>query len=977
MDGNTCASLEELEEYNSVISQTFRSEQEFYKFYNSYAEDKGFSVRKEKVRREPSSGEVTWRRFCCSCEGYRSVECFERTDKKSGLWFVKDFVDVHNHPLAKPQHVFVLRSHRRISEPQQAEAIELGLGGLRTCQIMDVMDKNYGGPRETGFLLRDLYNFFARMKKERVEGSDAEYVLNFMREKQDHDLEFFFKYSVDDEGRLKNIFWSDAQSQLDYGAFGDVVVFDSTYRVNRYNLPFVPFVGVDHHRSTVVFGCDQIGEKGNKEGPATTSAEDLDDIRHTGNRILLCRLRERCGLLHHETQEKSYNGQTNFRAATEKKSTIDPAKKQKGTLQLSQNKLVGLLKSFSQEQKDAIEKAGFGSLLKLQKMGIARKLCKEIANTFDIKTEEFVIGERRIKMTVKDVDHILGLPSEGDEIQESQKKDVPHLFERYKGKGNSIQLTVLKQYFSTNKEDHGEDFVRRAILYIIGVYLCPTTQPNVTPDYLGLLENFEAIEKLNWSSLVLNNLISSIKKFREGGANIEGNLCLLQVWFWEKLSIYHLNGTITRTGRERPIMQFWTQTRAIERKQSDRLCDFGVGQIVDDITQTAPVNQPSTSHGADFSTETRQHQQANMTNEEALQKLFSLVEAQQLRIQQINDRTIETQEMCQSTNQCLRSFINNLQGGRPHKTYKSKKKGKIGAHDKEQPSNVKEDEKAKSGDKGENNDKDKPAQKDNRKRKNQGDTTDAQARTRPPSGRAHKPINNKDFVRCTGDDNPTIQYIDASRPKKTLVHIHDVTLTKERLQRIRRIDEWLNDQEIIAYAYCLQEDKNLTTRDGGRVCVTIPRFQRWFATNGHHLKVTGQADYVPWVLDHVADFTDYDMVLMPMYTQLLRLESYLQEAANQIGSKWKNLRVASWPFEQVQCPQQTDTWSCGLFMLMFMRYWTGTRLSTEFTQEDIYNFRSKLPVLLVDSKLNKINGGPKSSQPDGKGCDSDNAIDVE
>ncbi|KAL6638252.1 hypothetical protein ACP70R_025824 [Stipagrostis hirtigluma subsp. patula] len=126
---------------------------------------------------------------------------------------------------------------------------------------MDVMDKNYGGPGETGFLLRDLYNFFARMKKERVEGSDAEYVLNFMREKQEHDLEFFFKYSVDDEGRLKNIFWSDAQSQIDYGAFGDVVVFDSTYRVNRYNLPFVPFVGVDHHRSTVVFGCGILSDE--------------------------------------------------------------------------------------------------------------------------------------------------------------------------------------------------------------------------------------------------------------------------------------------------------------------------------------------------------------------------------------------------------------------------------------------------------------------------------------------------------------------------------------------------------------------------------------------------------------------------------------------------------------------------------------------------------------------------------------------
>jgi zinc finger SWIM domain-containing protein 3 len=48
---------------------------------------------------------------------------------------------------------------------------------------------------------------------------------------------------------------------MDYGPFGDVVVFDSTYRVNRYNLPFIPFVGVNHHRSTVVFGCGILSDE--------------------------------------------------------------------------------------------------------------------------------------------------------------------------------------------------------------------------------------------------------------------------------------------------------------------------------------------------------------------------------------------------------------------------------------------------------------------------------------------------------------------------------------------------------------------------------------------------------------------------------------------------------------------------------------------------------------------------------------------
>jgi zinc finger SWIM domain-containing protein 3 len=52
--------------------------------------------------------------------------------------------------------------------------------------------------------------------------------MNHMRQMQEKDLDFIFKYSLDAEGTLKNLFLSDAQSQLDYGVFGDVMVFDST-----------------------------------------------------------------------------------------------------------------------------------------------------------------------------------------------------------------------------------------------------------------------------------------------------------------------------------------------------------------------------------------------------------------------------------------------------------------------------------------------------------------------------------------------------------------------------------------------------------------------------------------------------------------------------------------------------------------------------------------------------------------------------
>jgi hypothetical protein len=78
-----------------------------------------------------------------------------------------------------------------------------------------------------------------RHKKQRIEGRDGASVLNHMKVMCEKDSAFFFMYSVDCKGQLKNLIWSDSQSQMDYGAFDDVVIFDSTYRVNRYNLPFV------------------------------------------------------------------------------------------------------------------------------------------------------------------------------------------------------------------------------------------------------------------------------------------------------------------------------------------------------------------------------------------------------------------------------------------------------------------------------------------------------------------------------------------------------------------------------------------------------------------------------------------------------------------------------------------------------------------------------------------------------------------
>ena len=66
---------------------------------------------------------------------------------------------------------------------------------------------------------------------------------------------FFFSLDLDEEGRLNNVFWADPRSRAAYKDFGDVVTFDTTYLTNKYDMPFAPFIGVNHHGHSILLGC--------------------------------------------------------------------------------------------------------------------------------------------------------------------------------------------------------------------------------------------------------------------------------------------------------------------------------------------------------------------------------------------------------------------------------------------------------------------------------------------------------------------------------------------------------------------------------------------------------------------------------------------------------------------------------------------------------------------------------------------------
>ncbi|XP_020263305.1 protein FAR1-RELATED SEQUENCE 5-like [Asparagus officinalis] len=76
-----------------------------------------------------------------------------------------------------------------------------------------------------------------------------------------NDPEFYFAIQVDSSGQMRSVFWADGRSRASYLQFSDVIVFDVTYRTNKFGLPFAPFTGVNHHRQSTLLGCALLADE--------------------------------------------------------------------------------------------------------------------------------------------------------------------------------------------------------------------------------------------------------------------------------------------------------------------------------------------------------------------------------------------------------------------------------------------------------------------------------------------------------------------------------------------------------------------------------------------------------------------------------------------------------------------------------------------------------------------------------------------
>jgi zinc finger SWIM domain-containing protein 3 len=83
---------------------------------------------------------------------------------------------------------------------------------------------------------------------------DAKNLIEILKKLQKDNYKLEFNYSTCKEGELENLFWATSSMIRNLHYYGDIIICDTTFGMNRFSMPLMLLLGVDHEFCTVCFG---------------------------------------------------------------------------------------------------------------------------------------------------------------------------------------------------------------------------------------------------------------------------------------------------------------------------------------------------------------------------------------------------------------------------------------------------------------------------------------------------------------------------------------------------------------------------------------------------------------------------------------------------------------------------------------------------------------------------------------------------
>jgi hypothetical protein len=158
---------------------------------------------------------------------------------------------------------------------------------------------------------------------------------------------------------------------------------------------------------------------------------------------------------------------------------------------------------------------------------------------YDPKTETFVVQDKAgaIAATSVDIECIYGLHNDGystfeiiDQECLISRTKIPASY-LSKSSENLVISDLIADIQREKASD--DDFVRKAVLVLIGTVLAPSGPKTVDRDHYCLVEDVPRIFKINWNHFTLRYLLDNLSAYTRSAAKGRGwpvgNLYLTQV----------------------------------------------------------------------------------------------------------------------------------------------------------------------------------------------------------------------------------------------------------------------------------------------------------------------------------------------------------------------------------------------------------------------------------------------------------------
>ncbi|XP_071681738.1 uncharacterized protein [Lolium perenne] len=580
---------------------------------------------------------------------------------------------------------------------------------------------------------------------------------------------------------------------------------------------------------------------------------------------------------------------------------------------------------------------------------------------FDAESETFNLQKDQPSITIKgvDVEEIFGLKdkaADGLDIDtilyedgEYAENDIPSRFLNKSTGSLSIDGLISDAIKSGLADD---DFLRRAVLVALGTVLAPQSSSTVPSEYWTIVKYVSCLKKMNFNGFTRSYLINNIKKLRSEHEMVQwprGNLALLQYIYYEKV---HPTGS--QLTSLKPLMRNWTEEEASKRDNIEYQHGRGTGLIDDDISTN---HRREVIHTPDVPPRSKRKQSKRAKASGSSMKTPGSVDDSRMEVMVEQILIKLTNHIDTSISKHMDKFAA-VSAPKVLKMLNAKgvayRAGKADmSDDEDQEVEDKKEGAASTPSHGGLPPKD---FMDNDDIKSDGTASflnsvkDQHDDELEDASKKSEPMDDSNFVTPTDKkktanagyttpapkhgDTPEVPIIidDKATPESSCSATIDLTLPDA-------LEEFDSLNTICRKA--IESGKKEEKKDDAYFSVNISKCH-WVTVVMHSDKKEFQVLDSLWRLEQSKDFVE------KLREEILKDVEF---ANNEISTK-KYPDVSKWEIKRYPIPMQSDTNSCGLFLLACMEHWDGDELTAEFSQETINKNRNMTAAKIIMAESN-------------------------